>query len=116
LHVIYCPSRFRMLVLENAPIVWIGRISYGLYLWHDPLFLDLLNSTRMAKLGLSGLPGLVVRFIMAFAVASLCFYLIERPFLRLKRRFGGAGAPSSASGAVRPDPVSIPERIPPGAA
>ena len=71
----------------------------------------------MAKLGLSGLPALVVRFILAFAVAALCFYLIERPFLRLKRRFGGAGAaaPPSAPGAVRPDPVSIPERIPPGA-
>ena len=115
LHVVYCPSRFRMVVLENAPIVWIGRISYGLYLWHDPLFLDLLNTTRMAKLGLFGLPALLVRFIMAFAVASLCFYLIERPFLRLKRRFGGAGAPSAARGAVRPDSVSIPERIPPGA-
>jgi len=116
LHVVYCPSRFRMLVLENAPIVWIGRISYGLYLWHDPLFLDLLNSTRMAKLGLSGLPALVVRFTVAFAVASLCFYLIERPFLRIKRRFGGAGAapPSSAPEAVQPDPVSIPERIRPG--
>jgi peptidoglycan/LPS O-acetylase OafA/YrhL len=111
--VVYCPSRFRMLVLENAPIVWIGRISYGLYLWHDPLFLDLLNSTRMAKLGLSGLPALGVRFIAAFAVASLCFYLIERPFLRIKRRFGGAGAtaPPSAPEAVQPDPVSIPERI-----
>jgi peptidoglycan/LPS O-acetylase OafA/YrhL len=116
LHVVYCPSRFRMLVLENAPIVWIGRISYGLYLWHDPLFLDLLNSTRMAKLGLSGLPALGVRFIAAFAVASLCFYLIERPFLRIKRRFGGVGAaaPPSAPEAVRPDPVSIPERIRPG--
>jgi len=56
------------------------------------IFLDLLNSTRMAKLGLSGLPALGVRFIAAFAVASLCFYLIERPFLRIKHRFGGVGA------------------------
>jgi peptidoglycan/LPS O-acetylase OafA/YrhL len=57
-----------------------------------------------------------VRFIAAFAVASLCFYLIERPFLRIKRRFGsvGAAAPPSAPEAVRPDPVSIPERIRPG--
>jgi peptidoglycan/LPS O-acetylase OafA/YrhL len=116
LHVVYCPSRFRMRVLENAPIVWIGRISYGLYLWPDPLFLDLLNSTRMAKLGLSGLPALVVRFIAAFAVASLCSYLIERPFLRIKRRFAGAGAAASPSApeAVQPDPVSTPERIRPG--
>jgi peptidoglycan/LPS O-acetylase OafA/YrhL len=116
LHVVYCPSRFRMLVLENAPIVWVGRISYGLYLWHDPLFLDLLNSTRMAKLGLSGLPALVVRFVAAFAVASLCFYLIERPFLRIKRRFSGGGpaAPPSVPEAVRPDPVSISERTGPG--
>jgi len=55
-------------------------------------------------------------WVNAFAVASLCFYLIERPFLRIKRRFGGVGAAASPSApeAVRPDPVSIPERIRPG--
>ncbi|MGH7396960.1 MAG: acyltransferase family protein [Candidatus Rokuibacteriota bacterium] len=108
LHVVYCPSRLRTLVLDNAPLVWVGGISYSLYLWHDPLFLDLLNSTRMAKLGLSGPAVLVVRFIAAFAAASLSFYLIERPFLRIKRRFGGAGAPVTppATEVVPPDLVS----------
>jgi peptidoglycan/LPS O-acetylase OafA/YrhL len=39
--------------------------------------------------------------IAACAVASLCSYLIERPFLTIKRRFGGAGAAAPPS-APRP--------------
>ena len=93
LHVLYCPTRLSRLLLENRPLVWVGRISYGLYLWHFPIFNGMLNPTRMEKLGITGPALLTVRFAMAFLVAALSFSLIERPFLRLKRRFGGRRAP-----------------------
>jgi len=96
LHVLYCPSRLSRLLLENRPLVWVGRISYGLYLWHFPIFNGMLNPTRMGKLGITGPALLTVRFAMAFLVAALSFSLIERPFLRLKRRFGRRRAPVEA--------------------
>ena len=98
LHVVYCPSRLSRLLLENRPLVWVGRISYGLYLWHFPILNGMLNPTRMAKVGITGAGLLTVRFAIAFLIAALSFWLIERPFLRLKRRFDRRRAVADAGG------------------
>jgi peptidoglycan/LPS O-acetylase OafA/YrhL len=63
-----CPRQ-----LAWAPLAFIGRISYGLYLWH----------------------GLVVWWHMPWAlsvgasllIAVVSYHALERPFLRLKERF-----------------------------
>ena len=81
------PPRLATWVLEQPALVWIGRISYGLYLWHVPIFQGVLNPGRTARLGIAGFPLLLLRFGGTFAVATASFYLIERPMLRLKERF-----------------------------
>ncbi len=71
-------------LLESQPLVWIGRLSYGLYLWHFPIF---------EKVGGWRAPGVLaipVMFVLTFSVATLSFYFVETPFLRLKSRFKGA--------------------------
>jgi peptidoglycan/LPS O-acetylase OafA/YrhL len=85
------PPRLGTWVLEQSALVWIGRISYGLYLWHVPIFHGVLNSGRMTRLGISGLRLLLLRFGGTFAMASASFYLIELPMLRLKERFRDQG-------------------------
>ena len=68
-------------LLEQGWLVAVGRISYGLYLWHYPVF-------KAARQLAAPTPvRLLVAFAATFAVAGLSFALVERPFLRLKRRF-----------------------------
>ncbi|WP_249009327.1 acyltransferase [Conexibacter sp. DBS9H8] len=53
----------------------VGAISYGLYLWHFPLFLWLNDSAT----GLSGFPLLIVRITVALAVSIASYHLVEQP-------------------------------------
>ena len=64
--------------LAAPPLVFLGTISYGVYLWHFPLF-SLLDAARMH---LYGLPLLAVRFAATLVVATASFYLVERPIRR----------------------------------
>lgn len=79
------PSRLRA-VLAFAPRAYLGDISYGLYLWHWPLFLILTER----RTGLDGVALLGVRVAAAVAVASASWFLVERPIREHKRRPVGA--------------------------
>lgn len=70
--------------LSFAPLRAVGRISYGLYLYHLPLFQFL----AIHKWGKQG-DALRVWGIVAalFAVATLSYLLFERPILRFAARF-----------------------------
>ena len=62
-------------LLSFRPFTFIGRISYGMYLWHFPLF-TFINEQRT---GLSPWPLFVVRVIPTIGVAMLSFFFVERP-------------------------------------
>jgi peptidoglycan/LPS O-acetylase OafA/YrhL len=71
-------------VCSLAPMRYIGRISYGLYLFHWPIFLWL-DSDRV---GLFGWRLFAVRCAVTFALAALSFRFLEWP-IRSRRLFGG---------------------------
>jgi peptidoglycan/LPS O-acetylase OafA/YrhL len=64
--------------LSTRPVVWVGRISYGLYLWHWPVYVFLSPS----RTGMSGVGLLVLRLAVTFAVATASYYLVEMPIRR----------------------------------
>jgi peptidoglycan/LPS O-acetylase OafA/YrhL len=77
-------------------LVYLGRISYGLYVFHITMFWlvyvifgEALNAFSK-MLGLSewrNSLGFVIAFIMAIGIAVLSYSYFEKPFLKLKRRF-----------------------------
>jgi peptidoglycan/LPS O-acetylase OafA/YrhL len=79
-------------LLAIPPLVWLGRISYGIYLWHWPVFRYL----HEARLGLSWGPTQLVRIAVTLAAATISFYLLERPMLRLRHRFDPPVDPPAA--------------------
>jgi peptidoglycan/LPS O-acetylase OafA/YrhL len=71
-------------VLNCRLALWMGTLSYSLYLWQNPF----LNRDLV-----SPLTSYPVNFVLAFCAASFSYYLVERPFLRLKNRRTCAIAP-----------------------
>lgn len=63
--------------LNWKPIAFLGVVSYSLYLWQQ-LFLDYQSRARM-----NAFPQ---NLVFAFLAALASWFLIERPFLRLRRR------------------------------
>jgi peptidoglycan/LPS O-acetylase OafA/YrhL len=67
-------------LLELAPLVWIGKLSYGLYLWHFPILAKVFT---WSSLGVFRAP---VGLILSFAAATASYYLVELRFLKRKRQ------------------------------
>jgi peptidoglycan/LPS O-acetylase OafA/YrhL len=68
--------------LGNPVFRYIGKISYGTYLWHYPLF-ALLDG---ARLHLFGYPLLTVRIAATLLVATGSYYLVEQPIRQGRMR------------------------------
>jgi peptidoglycan/LPS O-acetylase OafA/YrhL len=71
-----------VVVLSQPILAWIGRLSYSLYLWHLPLF----GFIKSERFSMAPTTVRTLRIALTFVVAAGSYYLIERPFLRLKSR------------------------------
>jgi peptidoglycan/LPS O-acetylase OafA/YrhL len=78
-------------------LAYLGRISYGLYLFHSLIFFLTFEKALPSLRRLFPGPALPASFrdyfwtlvvvALSIAMASLSFHYFERPFLRLKKRF-----------------------------
>lgn len=102
-------------VLALPPLVWIGLISYSLYLWHQPL---------LAYARLAAITPLTTAQVLAVLAASvlagwLSARFVERPFRRYERftrarafaLFFGATAAMFATGAALYVAGGVPQRF-----
>jgi len=67
--------------LESVPARFLGRISYPLYLYQQITLYPVRRLLVMAPM----LVQFTAALLVTVGVASLSYYVIERPFLRLKR-------------------------------
>jgi peptidoglycan/LPS O-acetylase OafA/YrhL len=66
-------------VLGSAPLRWLGVRSYGIYLWHWPVFM--LTRPEL-DVPFGGLPLLALRIGVTILLADLSYRFVERPVRR----------------------------------
>ena len=65
-------------LLSLPPLPAVGRISYGIYLWHWPIYLVL----TAGRVGLGGYELFALRLAATLAVAVVSYHLVEMPIRR----------------------------------
>ena len=85
--------------LAWRPLVGVGQISYGLYLWHYPIFVTLggrlqghVDRAQPLQFG----TAIGAAIILTLLVAMISYRFVERPVLRLKARFAGRPLPAQS--------------------
>ncbi len=73
-------------LLANPVAVWLGLVSYGVYIWHKAFQYKYLEWTGQQDLNAS-FPGmLAVTVGLSLVAAAASWYLIERPLMRRRDR------------------------------
>ncbi len=75
-------------LLSNPLLMWLGRYSYGIYLWHYPVF-------RWLRVDNPWWLTLAIGFCLAVALAALSYHTVEALF---RRRPPSAAARRSIQG------------------
>lgn len=107
------PDTFWGRFLNTRPLVYVGALSYSLYLWQQ-LFLNPMDEIPWYV-------GFPQNLVLAVAAALASYYLIERPFLNLKAVLGrtppkpGVDELTRAGSGFEPSsPVVLAEPVGPG--
>lgn len=67
-------------ILNTAVLVWIGRLSYSIYIWHEGV------ASFVPKQGLSHWQITLIDLSATLVVATVSYYGVEQPFLKLRHR------------------------------
>lgn len=73
--------------LSWRPIVHLGDVSYGIYLWHEPLHHVLFN---VGVLSTSYVPAFLELTCATVALATGTYFLVEKPALKIKGRWASS--------------------------
>ncbi|MFL5339397.1 MAG: acyltransferase family protein [Gemmataceae bacterium] len=92
--------------LRAAPLRWLGRVSYSLYLWHLPVLLAAVH------LGYGRIPLwaiLILSIVAGIVVAGVMYRLVEAPAAGLAKSIGSKRRPTEdiPAGSLRPEGVPV---------
>jgi peptidoglycan/LPS O-acetylase OafA/YrhL len=87
---ICCDGKLSRILFSNPVILYIGKISYGFYLWHLMVMQLLMDIPFIAGYMSHLTPhykfvaGIAMVMPVTMVIATLSYYLVEQPFLRRK--------------------------------
>jgi len=99
---IWCPQSPLRWFLESKPMTWIGKVSYGLYIWHYPVHVFIGGLAFFNKFWE---PVIIIG--LTLIITSISYYKLELPFLKLKDRIGHAKKPQPSIDSTEMEPVNI---------
>jgi len=73
-------SKINAWFLENTVMVWLGKISFSLYMWHQII----LAYTRYFIVEKINIPTAIVIFMVVLIVSFISYFIIEQPFRNKK--------------------------------
>jgi peptidoglycan/LPS O-acetylase OafA/YrhL len=92
-HVLTKPDRWSA-SMNWSPFVFLGLVSYSLYLWHEPVLLWLASHGIVPAPSAGAFPVTAIVVVAASViVASLSFYALEKPTMLLSKAFDRHGRP-----------------------
>jgi peptidoglycan/LPS O-acetylase OafA/YrhL len=77
------------MVFANPVAMFLGTVSYSIYLWHFPIALWIAHGIGMQGMTFARFCLVVVPVVIV--ASALSYYLVERPFLHSARRAPSAG-------------------------
>ena len=72
-------------LLANPVMVWLGLISYGIYIWHEAIQDLYLRWTDQVPFATSAVEMGLFTLALTIPVSALSFYIVERPAMRFRR-------------------------------
>ena len=74
--------------LEARPIVWVGLVSYSLFLWHEPIIWWLRDQGMLASSSsvTAFVANLAIVGTVSLVLSGLTYRVVELPALRWKAR------------------------------
>jgi peptidoglycan/LPS O-acetylase OafA/YrhL len=86
---------------------WLGLISYGIFLWHSTIMLELNEHGAQGWLPGSGFLSLLIPTLaIVIPISALSYYLVERPALRFKDPKRRRRTPAADRADSAPAPVA----------
>ena len=89
--------------LSFPPLIYVGSISYSLYLWHQPMF----AFARHAMINAPGIGVMILLIVLSIVLAALSTGLVENPLRRSAGRTTIVALSLSASAALVIVSISI---------
>jgi peptidoglycan/LPS O-acetylase OafA/YrhL len=93
------PNTLAGRVLNSSPFVFVGKLSYSLYLWQQ-LFLN-----RRSDEFVHSFP---INILLVIGVSLASYYFLERPFFRLRSRYGSKASDELVEKPSHPSPRGVP--------
>jgi peptidoglycan/LPS O-acetylase OafA/YrhL len=89
-YMMLCPEGLSARLLSWRPLARLGTVSYGIYLWHAPIFVLLPLPLPHDWLALQNWPVQMARIVLTSVCVILSYRFVERPALQLKARFSSS--------------------------